>query len=693
MKDYSEIISKMSLEEKAQMLTGAGSMETKAFEKYGIKAVTMADGPAGVRKPWDDTMPGGDVAFPTASSLAMTWNRELVYEVGTALAENCIAHDVDMLLAPATNLYRNPLCGRNYEYFSEDPYLAGELTAEYINGIQSEGVGTSLKHFCANSQERARGVINSEMDERTLRELYLRHFETIIRKSNPTSVMCAYNKVNGNYCSENKKLLTDILRKEWGYDGMVVSDWGAVHHEGRAIKAGLDLKMPSDSSMYEKVKKAYEEGHVSMEEIDEAVNRMINFAVRIDEMRKLRKNEEYDRDRLHAVAKKAADEAIVLLKNEDNILPIKPGKYKKLAVFGYYAEKPQCLGGGNGASGGVTVHDESIDSALKYIKEYAGDTEIIYEPIYNELGGSPDFPNMIRMQQILKEADAAIMFGGYPQYYEVEGEDRFSLHLPHYMERMLNETARFCKNTIVVLQSGSATAPYMDGANPKAIVQMGYSGEAAGHSIADVLFGKVNPSGKLQCTYMTAFDPMLDLTGDGRKLVYREGLFIGYRYYDKHPEKVWYPFGYGLSYTTFEYGNLEVEKLTEAPDISVRVRFTVKNTGDVYGAEAAQIYVSEREPSISRPYKELKGFEKVFLAPGEEKTVEVILDKDAFAYYNTNKNDWHVESGIYDIMVGKSAADICLSEAIDVEWDKDYTIHRDRWNNIIMRTEFVGGEV
>lgn len=693
MKDYSEIIDKMSLEEKAQLLTGAGSMETKAFEKYGIKAVTMADGPAGVRKPWDDTMPGGDVAFPTASSLAMTWNRALVYEVGTALAENCIAHDVDMLLAPATNLYRNPLCGRNYEYFSEDPYLAGELTAEYINGIQSEGVGTSLKHFCANSQERARGVINSEMDERTLRELYLRQFESVVKKSNPTSIMCAYNKVNGNYCSENKKLLTNILRNEWGYDGMVVSDWGAVHNEGRAIKAGLDLKMPSDSSMYEKVKKAYEDGQVSMEEIDEAVNRMINFAVRIDEMRKLRKNKEYDRDRLHEVAKKAADEAIVLLKNEDNILPIKPGKYKKLAVFGYYAEKPQCLGGGNGASGGVTVHDESIDSALKYIKEYAGDTEIIYEPIYNELGGSPDFPNMIRMQQILKEADAAIMFGGYPQYYEVEGEDRFSLHMPHYMERMLNETARFCKNTIVVLQTGSATAPYMDGANPKAIVQMGYAGEASGHSIADVLFGKVNPSGKLQCTYMTAFDPLLDLTGDGRKLVYREGLFIGYRYYDKHPEKVWYPFGYGLSYTTFEYGNLEVEKLTEAPDISVRVRFTVKNTGDVYGAEAAQIYVSEREPSISRPYKELKGFEKVFLAPGEEKTVEVILDKDAFAYYNTNENDWHVESGIYDIMVGKSAADICLSEAVDVEWDKDYTIHRDRWNNIITRTEFVGGEV
>lgn len=691
MKDYSEIISQMSFKEKAELLTGDGSMKTKALEKYGIHAVTMADGPAGVRKPWDDTMPGGDVAFPTASSLAATWNRDLVYEVGTALGESCIAHEVDMLLAPATNLYRNPLCGRNYEYFSEDPYLAGELTAEYINGIQSEGVGTSLKHFCANTQERDRGVINSEMDERTLRELYLKPFEIILQKSEPTSVMCAYNKVNGHYCSENKKLLTDILRNEWNYDGLLVSDWGAVHHVGKAIKAGLDLKMPTDPHMYEELKEAYEAGLVSMEEIDRAVNRMINFAMRMDEMRKQRKDRAYDRDRLHGIAKKAADESIILLKNEDQILPIKPGAYKKLAVFGYYAEKPECLGGGNGASGGVTVHDESIDSALEWIRENAGDTEIIYEPVYNELGGSPDFPTMIRMQKILKEAEAAIIFGGYPQYYEVEGEDRSSLHMPHYMERMLNETARFCKNTIVVLQTGCAVAPYMDGAEPKAIVQMGYSGEASGHSIADVLFGKVNPSGRLQCTYMNAFDPELDLTGDGRKIVYKERMLMGYRYYDQHPEKVWYPFGFGLSYTSFAYSDLKIETLSEAPELEVKVRFTIKNTGDCYGAETAQIYVSQREPSILRPFKELKGFEKVFLAPGEEKLVEAVLKKDAFSYYNTNENDWHVESGWYDILVGRSAAEICLSGSVNADWEADYTIHRDRWGSHI-KTEFVGGE-
>lgn len=692
MKNYSNSIELMSFEEKADLLTGF-AMATKEFPQYGIKAVTMADGPAGVRKPWDNTMEGGDVAFPTESSLAMTWNRNLVYEVGKGLAENCIAHNVDMLLAPGVNLYRNPLCGRNYEYFSEDPYLAGELGAAYINGMQEHGVGTSLKHFIANTQERARSVINSEMDERTMRELYLKPFEMIVQKANPTTIMCAYNKVNGHYCSENKKILRDILRDEWGYDGMLISDWGAIHNLGKSIKAGMDFQMPANQNIREQLKEAYEKGLVSAEDIDNAVSRVIDFVMTIQDMKKRRTTEPYSRQKLHKLAKKAADEAIVLLKN-DGILPIRPGQYKKIAVFGYYAEMPNLLGGGGGydASGGVTVARESVDSPLKYIKQSAGDTEIIYAPLYDEYGGNPHFDQMRIMQKMIKEVDVVIMFGGYPQYYEVEGEDRRSLSLPHYMARLIEEAARFCKNTIVVLQTGCAVAPFMEIAEPRAILQMGYAGEAGGHAIADVLFGRVNPSGKLQCTYMTEFDPDMDLTGDGRKINYKEKMFIGYRYYDMHPEKVWYPFGYGLSYTKFAYSDLKISpEYSNDTKQKVAVSFKVKNIGKVFGGEIAQIYVSEREPSVLRPYKELKGFEKVFLEPGEESLITVELDKSSFAYYNTNENDWHVESGIYDILVGKSAAEICLRGQYVMEWEKDYTIHRDRWKHI-GKTEFIGGE-
>lgn len=690
MRDYRNIIDQMTFEEKADCLTGL-AMATKAFEQYGIKSVTMSDGPSGVRKPWDNTMEGGDVAFPTASSLAATWNRKLVYEVGEGLAESCVAHDVDMLLAPGVNLYRNPLCGRNYEYFSEDPYLAGELGAAYINGIQDHGVGSSLKHYIANTQERARGVINSEMDERTMRELYLKPFEIILQKAAPTTVMCAYNKVNGHYCSENRKLLTDILRGEWGYDGMLISDWGAIHNLGKAISAGMDFQMPTNQDIREQLREGYEKGLVSEEDIDRAVNRVIDFVMTVQEMKGRRTKEPYSRQKLHELAKKTSDESIVLLKN-DGILPIRPGQYQKIAVFGYYAEKPNCLGGGSGASGCVTVAEESIDSPLEYIKQYAGDTEIIYAPLYEEFGGSPHFDQMILMQRMIAESDAVIMFGGYPQYYEVEGEDRRSLGLPHYMGRLIDEASRFCKNTIVVLQTGCAVAPFMELAEPRAIVQMGYAGEAAGHSIADVLFGKVNPSGRLQCTYMAEFDPDMDLTGDGRKINYKEKMFIGYRYYDLHPEKVWYPFGHGLSYTEFAYRDLKISpEYSNDTEQKVTVSFKVKNIGKVFGGEVAQVYVSEREPSVLRPVKELKGFEKVFLEPGEETEVTVELDKEAFAYYNTNENDWHVESGIYDILVGKSAAEICLKGEYVIEWEKDYTINRDRWHQVI-KTEFIGGE-
>ena len=684
MKNYKELIDSLTLEEKALLLTGSfdKTMHTHDIPEKDIRGISMSDGPSGVRVTWDDGVPGGDVAFAPAISMASTWDRELIKEVGVGLGKSCKAHNVDMLLAPAVNLHRNPLCGRNYEYFSEDPYLAGELAAEYVNGIQSEGVGTSLKHYAMNHQERFRSEVNVNVDERTMRELYLRVFEIVVKKSQPTSIMCAYNKVNGPYCSENKKLLTKILREEWGFEGELISDWGAIHNPGKAFAAGMDLQMPVNRNIIDDVKLGLQRGWCTMEDIDRAVEKNIRLVDRILDMP--RSDEEYNRDEVHEIAQRAAADGIVMLKNEKNILPLtKEKKIKTIAVLGKFAEDPM-YAAGNWTSGGVTVDFESVDKPLDYIKKYAAEigAEVVYEPLYEKECGEFGMPLRDKMIKTMAKGDVVIFFAGYHPYHGVEGDDRLDLYLPYSMTRLASEVARMHPKSIIVQQNGCAIAPYDYLGDPKVILQTWMTGEGGGKAVADVLFGKVNPNGKLPCTFMREMDPEVEFPGDGRKLDYKERMFIGYRYYDKHPEKVWYPFGHGLSYTTFEYSNLVITpEKSDDPKQIVKVKFDITNTGDVKGKEIAQVYVSAKDGTIVRPIKELQGFDKVELEPGETKTVTIELDERAFAYWNTNEDDWHVESGEYDIMVAASATDIRLSGVYTIEWDKDYTIARERWDD------------
>lgn len=684
---YKEIVSKMKIEDKADMLTGI-AMNTKVKPEYGIcDTIEMSDGPSGVRcivknPPQID---GGDIAFPVPAAQAATWNTDLVEKGGNQLALNCIARGVSMILAPGVNIVRSPLCGRNYEYFSEDPYLSGEMGAAYIKGVQDYGVGTSVKHYAANQQENHRRVVNAEISERALREVYLAVFETIVKKTNPTTVMCAYNKVNGHYCSENKKLLTDILRNEWGYDGAVISDWGAVHNVPNAIKAGLDLVMPERKTIVEEVMKGLADKKITEEDVDKAVINVLNMVKRINEMPKTDKT--FDRAVAHEVATDIARESITLLRNEDNILPITPGKYKKIGVVGYFAEKP--MQGGGAGSGVVTVDEESIDSPLECIKKLAGETEVMYAPLYDGYGGNLGFANMIDIQKIAKECELIIMFAGNHLYWEVEGEDRDSLELPIHMIRLAEECSRFCKNTVIVTQTGSAYAPFMRLVQPKAIVQMWFAGEGGGQAIAEVLFGKVNPSGKLPVTFMREINPDVKFCYDGRYMDYKDGLFVGYRYYDEHTDKIWYPFGHGLSYTTFEYSDVEV---TSSDNMSAEVSFNVTNTGTMAGKEVCQLYVAPQECSVLRPLKELKGFAKVSLQAGETKRVKISLDTRAFSYYNTNINDWHAESGLYSILIGASSQDIRLSAQTEIINNNEYTINREKWTNITDKLIMAGDE-
>lgn len=675
MRDYKTLISSMTLEQKASILTGCG-LESTPIEELGVEKVTFCDGPSGLHNGSVCNIKGGNIAFAPPVSMAATWDRNLVRKIGEVFGKNCVAANVNMLLAPSVNLLRNPLCGRNYEYFSEDPILAGELGAEFINGIQSMGVGTSLKHFAMNHQELYRRVVNVECDERTMRELYLRVFEIIVKKSNPTSVMCAYNKVNGHYCSENKKLLTKILRDEWGFDGQIISDWGAVHNLGKSLHAGLDMQMPHNKDVLQDVELGLSKGWCTMEDVDRAVENQIKLVDRLLSM--ARPSEPFNREEAHLFAEQAAAEGMVLLRNDDNILPINPQKIKKIAVMGKFAEDPIAVAA-PGSSGSVTVDYESIDKPLDFIRKYAEENgiEVTYTPLYEkEMGG---YAHPVRGQLIhtAVKADMVLFFTGYHPCHEVEGDDRPSLDLPYNIIRLASEACRVNPNTVLIQSNGCSIAPYFMYSDPKAILQTWLTGEGGGKAIADILFGKINPSGKLPMTFMRELDPDMECPGDGIKLDYKERQYIGYRYYDKHPEKVWYPFGYGMSYTTFEYSNLIISpEQSDDPKALITVKFDVTNTGNMAGKEVVQIYVSPIESTVVRPEKELQGFEKLELQPGETKTVTIKLDDRAFAYYNTNEEDWHVESGKYDILVGASAADIRLKGQYSVEWENDYTVNR-----------------
>ncbi len=662
--DIKKLLSELTLEEKASLCSGANFWNTKAIERLGIPTVMVSDGPHGLRKQENEADHIGisesvkAVCFPAASALACSYDKELLHTLGQALGDECQAEEVSTLLGPGVNMKRSPLCGRNFEYFSEDPYLAGKLAANYVNGVQSKGVGTSLKHFAANNQEYRRMSISAEVDERTLREIYLAAFETVVKEAKPWTLMCSYNRINGVYSCENDWLLNKVLRDEWGFDGLVMTDWGAMNERVPALKAGLDLEMPSSNGLRDQeIVEAVQNGSLEMEVLDRAVTRILTLVKNFYDNKQ--EGAVYDKEEHHKLARKAAGESAVLLKNEA-ILPL--NKNDKIAFIGNFAKAPRYQGGGSSH-----INSFKLTNAYDSAKELAN---IQYAQGYSK---ESDDALLAEAIQVAKASDVTVIFAGLPDEYESEGYDRKHLNLPEVQNHLIEEIAKVQENVVVVLHNGSPVLiPWKD--KVKGILTVYLGGQAVGEATVDLLFGDVNPSGKLAETYPLKLQDnpsYLNFPGTEKKVSYQEGVFIGYRYYDTKDMDVLYPFGYGLSYTTFDYSDLEVKAPTPTKDTdTITVSVKVKNTGKVYGKEIVQLYIHDTKAGVLRPYKELKGFEKVGLQPGEEKTVSFTLDNRSFAYYNTDLNDWYVESGTYEILIGKSSRDIVLTKSIEIEGTK-----------------------
>lgn len=660
--DIKGLLQQLTLEEKAAMCIGLDAWHTVPVERLGIPSIRMSDGPHGVRR---ENSIGGThslpaTCFPTASALAATWDVDLIYEMGQALAEDCIALGVDIVLGPGNNMKRTPLCGRNFEYYSEDPYLGGEMAASFINGVQSRGVGTSLKHYAANNQETARMTVNAEIDERTLREIYLAGFERAVKKAHPWTVMCCYNRVNGVYGSENKFLMTDVLKNEWGFEGFIVSDWGAVHNQAISLAAGLDLEMPGPQARrVERVVEAVMSGKLSMSTLDAAVERILRIVFKAVQTKK---GGAINVDASHAMARRVAAEAMVLLKNENDLLPL--SNVKKVAVIGTAAQKAHFQGGGSSH-----INPTKVDNPFEELQKLAGGAELLYatgdmmEDGFNQA-------LIDEAANVAAQAEIALLYIGLPPFKESEGYDRPDIDLSRQQVALIQAVSAVQPRSVVILNNGSAVAmsEWID--KVPAVLEAWLMGQAGGGAIADVLFGKVNPSGRLSETFpikLSDTPAYINFPGENGEVRYGEGLFIGYRYYDARAQEVLFPFGYGLSYTTFEYKNLRLSspsiKDTDAFSISV----DVTNTGQRAGKSVVQVYVHDRESELVRPYKELKGFAKVALEPGHTRTVTIPLDTRTFACYDPGYGQWVVESGEFDILVGQSAADIKLTGTVSVE--------------------------
>ncbi len=672
---HKDLISQMTLKEKASLCSGKDFWHLKSIERLGLPEIMVCDGPHGLRKQNAENKKVGignsypATCFPTAVTTACSWDRDLIYKMGQALAEECLQHGVSVLLGPGVNMKRSPLCGRNFEYFSEDPELAGEMGAAFIAGVQSKGIGTSLKHFAGNSQEMKRMTSNSIIDERALREIYLRAFEKTVKKSQPWTVMNAYNLLNGTYCSENDWLQNKVLRDEWGFKGAVVSDWGAVNDRVAGLNAGNDLEMPSSGGVNDaKIVEAVKCGVIDETTLDERVDKLIDIILKGAANKK--PGYKFDVKAHNLLSRQIAEQSMVLLKNDGNILPLKRVEGEYVAVIGAFADNPRYQGAGSSI-----INPTMIDSGRRAFNN--SPISVKFADGYDRSGKRKNEDAYITEAcNLAKNASKAVVFIGLTDDYESEGFDRSTMKLPDGHNRLVEAVSRVNDNVIVVLEGGSPVEmPWAD--DVKAILNAYLGGQSVAPAIVDVLTGKANPCGKLAETYPVCLKdtPTSFRYPDSKEDVqYRESIFIGYRYYDKVERNVRFPFGFGLSYTSFEYSDIKLKKKNLTKGEGAKVTFTIKNTGDVAGSEIAQVYVAKPESKIFRAPKELKGFVKIHLEPGEEKKVSVDLDDRAFAFWNTATEDWCVESGEYKILVGASSRDIRLEAAAKMKSEDDETI-------------------
>ena len=684
--DVKKLVNELTLEEKASLCSGADFWHTKAIDRLNIPAAMVSDGPHGIRKQESlaDHMGVAEsikaIGFPTASAMACSFDRDLLHKIGDALGEECVAEDLAVLLGPGINMKRSPICGRNFEYYSEDPVVAGELGAAFVNGVQEHGVGTSLKHFAANNQEWRRMSISAEIDERTLREIYLAAFETVVKKAQPWTIMCSYNRINGVYSCENDWLLNKVLRDEWGFEGLVMTDWGAMDERVPSLKAGLDLEMPDCHGETDKlIVKAVQSGELEESVLDTAVERILTM---VDKYLTARKGIDpasmvhplpssvergYDVAAHHALARTTAEQSAVLLKNED-ILPLQ--KDKKIAFIGEFAKVPRIQGGGSSH-----LNNTSVESAL----DAAGDS-VSYAQGFHIDEETTDETLLQEAITLAKESDVAVIFAGLPDSFESEGFDRTHLNMPANQNELIARISEVQPNVVVVLHSGSPIAmPWLD--KVAGVLQMYLAGQASGGAAVNLLFGDATPCGKLAETFPLHLEDnpsYLNFPGNREKVCYQEGVFIGYRYYDKKKMDVLFPFGYGLSYTDFTYSNMkvtvngknaaDVDVIKETDEIVVSADIT--NTGNCDGAEIVQLYIKNPVVYEIRPEKELRDFAKVFLKAGETKTVTFTLNARAFSYYETRIHDWYAESGDYEILLASSSRDIRLQDTVSITGSK-----------------------
>ncbi len=653
----------MTLEEKAGMCSGKDFWHLKSVERLGIPEVMVSDGPHGLRKQDSegDHLGVNDsivaVCFPAGCATASSFDRDLIKSMGETIGEECQAEDLSVVLGPAVNIKRSPLCGRNFEYLSEDPYLAGEMAASYIKGVQSKNVGVSIKHFALNDQEHERMSGSSEADERTIREIYFPAFEKAVKEADPWTVMCSYNKINGVFASENEWLLTKVLRDEWGFNGYVVSDWGAVNDRVKGVIAGLDLEMPASGGDNDKlIVEAVKNGSLPVEKLDLCVERILNIVFKyIDN----KTGGTFDRQADHEKSARIAEECMVLLKNEDDILPL--AKNEKIAFIGGFAKKPRFQGGGSSH-----INSYKISDTLSEAEKIA---DIIYAEGFPADQDKEDPALFEEALKAAKEADRVVVFAGLPDSFESEGYDRKHMRLPACQDKLIEEIASINPNIAVVLHNGSPVEmPWID--KVKGVLEAYLGGEAVGIALSRILFGEVSPSGHLAETFpkkLSDNPSYLYFPGKRGKVYYGEGVFVGYRYYEMKDMEVLFPFGHGLSYTSFKIDNLKIERSGGKATDQVLVYVDVENTGKMTGKAVVQLYVSDHTDTEVRPKKELKGFAKTELKPGEKKTLSMELDYRSFAYYSTEINDWFAPGGAYEISVGSSSADIAVSETIEVE--------------------------